>query len=117
MRRDENNPILTRDAIVGRDVSSVFNPGVVRTADGAIRMLLRVQTRGRETLLYDARSDDGVRFTVAAQPVGIDGLDTSAIYHVYDPRLTLLGDDLYLVFAADTDEGCRLGTARATGSG
>ena len=93
------------------DVSSVFNPGAIRFRD-RVHLLLRVQTRGRETLLMAAESGDGVRFEVQPEPVGIEGLKPTGIYHVYDPRLTRIGERVYAVFAADTDDGCRLGVAR-----
>jgi beta-1,4-mannooligosaccharide/beta-1,4-mannosyl-N-acetylglucosamine phosphorylase len=35
------------------------------------------------------------------------------VYHVYDPRLTVIDEVVYAAFAADTDEGCRLGIARS----
>ena len=111
MRRSESNPILTRADIPGRDVSSVFNPGAIRSGD-RVRLLLRVQTRGRETLLMWADSTDGIHFEVRPEPVRVEGLDTTGVYHVYDPRLTRIEDEVYAVFAADTDEGCRPGVAR-----
>jgi beta-1,4-mannooligosaccharide/beta-1,4-mannosyl-N-acetylglucosamine phosphorylase len=37
---------------------------------------------------------------------------TEKLYHVYDPRLTKIGGWVYVMFAADTDDGCRLGVAR-----
>jgi predicted GH43/DUF377 family glycosyl hydrolase len=119
--RSPNNPILTRRDIPAvaphvADVSSVFNPGAV-SLGGRTFLLLRVQTRGRETLFMWAQSDNGERFTVRPGLVPIDGLETVGvrIYHCYDPRLTLIGRTLYAVFAADTDGGCRLGVARADG--
>jgi len=112
MRRSEQNPILTRRDIPSRDVTSVFNPGAIRWGD-EIALLLRVQTRGRETLLWPARSQDGVKFEVAPEPISIEGLDLTGIHHVYDPRLTMLEGVLHVVFAVDTDDGCRLGIARS----
>jgi beta-1,4-mannooligosaccharide/beta-1,4-mannosyl-N-acetylglucosamine phosphorylase len=93
-------------------VSSVFNPGAVRDGD-RILLLLRVQTRGRETVLMPAESTDGETFVVRPRLVEIEGLDAigERIYHVYDPRLTRLDDTIHVVFAADTDGGCRLGVA------
>ena len=64
MRRAEQNPVVTRADIPGRDVTSVFNPGAIRWGDD-IALLLRVQTRGRETLLWPARSRNGIRFRAA----------------------------------------------------
>jgi len=118
VKRCCTNPILTRDNIPEIpphviDVSSVFNPGAIK-CDDQYQLILRVQTRGRETVLMIAESDDGERFTVKPSLLEIKGLDTvgETIYHVYDPRLTRIDDDVYMVFAADVDDACRLGIAR-----
>jgi beta-1,4-mannooligosaccharide/beta-1,4-mannosyl-N-acetylglucosamine phosphorylase len=118
VQRSIANPIITRQDIPAippfvSDVSSVFNPGAIRLGDRYL-LLLRVQTRGRETVLIVAESKDGERFSLRPQVVQIEGLDAvkQTIYHVYDPRLTMIGDMVYVVFAADTDAGCRLGIAR-----
>jgi predicted GH43/DUF377 family glycosyl hydrolase len=115
--RHPANPIVTREDIPDippaiHDPSSVFNPGAV-FHDGKFRLLLRVQTRGRETFLVPAVSDDGVSFTVADRLAVIEGLDRidATIYHVYDPRLTVIEGRGYGVFAVDTEDGCRLVTA------
>ncbi len=120
MRRIDGNPLLTRKDIPEvnrrlRDVSAVFNPGAVRFRDNHF-LMLRVQTRGRETVLMPADSPDGVNFTVRPEIVEIRGLDRvpQTIYHVYDPRLTELEGVVYMAFAADTADGCRLGTACST---
>jgi beta-1,4-mannooligosaccharide/beta-1,4-mannosyl-N-acetylglucosamine phosphorylase len=120
MRRHPGNPILTRADIPAvqphvADVTSVFNPGALRW-NGCYRLLLRVQTRGRETVLMAAESDDGVRFTVRPRQIEIAGIKSvdETVYHVYDPRLTQIGDTVYCVFAADVDGACRLGVARST---
>lgn len=119
LRRAASNPILKPDQIPSvpplvTDVTSVFNPGAVKLGDTYV-LLLRVQTRGRETVTMLAESIDGEWFDVRSELVRIDGLqDTGAtIYHVYDPRLTLLEGELYGVFAVDTDDGCQLATARS----
>ncbi|HVP13641.1 MAG TPA: glycoside hydrolase family 130 protein [Phycisphaerae bacterium] len=120
MKRSSLNPILTRSDIPDipphvADVTSVFNPGAIRLGDRYL-LLLRVQTRGRETVLMVAESRDGERFTVRPRIVHIEGLDAvkQTIYHVYDPRLTMIDGTVYIVFAADTDAGCRLGIARTS---
>ncbi len=117
--RCPNNPILTRRDIPAiaphvTDVTSVFNPGAIKW-NGRYFLLLRVQTRGRETVLIVAEGEDGERFRVRPELVTIEGLESAGgrIYHVYDPRLTQIGDAVYAVFAADTDNGCRLGIARS----
>ena len=118
MKRSPQNPILTRADIPDislriSDVSSVFNPGAIAIGDRTL-LLLRVQTRGRETLFLLAESADGASFSVRPEPVEIEGLDKleSPVHHVYDPRLTRIDDEIYVVFSADTDDGCRLGVAR-----
>ncbi|MBU0637616.1 MAG: glycoside hydrolase family 130 protein [Planctomycetes bacterium] len=118
MKRSPANPILTRTDIPDIppdvvDVSSVFNPGAIRVGDRDL-LLLRVQTRGRETVLMVAESGDGERFSVRPRIVEIAGLKTVAerLYHIYDPRLTRIDDTIFVVFAADTDSGCRLGVAQ-----
>jgi beta-1,4-mannooligosaccharide/beta-1,4-mannosyl-N-acetylglucosamine phosphorylase len=118
VRRSSENPIITRRDIPDVppnvvDVTSVFNPGAIRLGD-RYGLLLRVQTRGRETVLMAAESDDGEHFTVRPSLVEIGGLDAvrETIYHVYDPRLTCIGGAIYMVFAADVDGACRLGVAK-----
>ncbi len=117
MRRCSANPILTRRDIPDlppglTDITSVFNPGAIRLGD-VDTLLLRVQTRGRETVLMVAESTDGESFTVRPQLTTISGLDAvrETIYHIYDPRLTQIDETLYIMFAADVDGACRLGLA------
>ncbi|MHC4976664.1 MAG: glycoside hydrolase family 130 protein, partial [Planctomycetota bacterium] len=117
--RDSSNPVLLRRDIPALtpalvDVSSVFNPGCC-VWRGREVFLLRVQTRGRETVLVPAeRRGDGT-FDVYRERVVIEGLEGLGceIYHVYDPRLTVIEGDLYAVCACDTDDGCRLLTMRS----
>jgi len=118
VRRSPHNPILTRDDIPDvsprvTDVTSVFNPGAIKLDDRYL-LLLRVQTRGRETVLMFADSDDGNSFRVRPRLVEIEGLSALGLrlFHVYDPRLTRVGSDVYVVFCADTEQGSRLGVAR-----
>jgi beta-1,4-mannooligosaccharide/beta-1,4-mannosyl-N-acetylglucosamine phosphorylase len=118
--RSPRNPILSRADIPAvlpdfADVSSVFNPGAIRFG-GRTLLMLRVQSRGRRTALVMAESEDGVRFTVAREPVVFRGLERAGekLHHLYDPRLTRLGDTVYIVFAADTETGCKLGIGSTT---
>jgi len=115
MIRYERNPILTRRDIPEipphlHDVTSVFNPGAIRWQEGYL-LMLRVQNRGRQTYFLTAESPDGIHFQVFPQPVYFSGIETIAdpIYHLYDARLTRLGDTIYIMFAMDMDAGCRLG--------
>ncbi len=118
LRRHPVNPILTRLDIpeispLVTDVTSVFNPGAIWFRD-KYRLLLRVQTRGRETVLVPAASDDGVEFEIEDRVIEIRGLEAvgETIYHIYDPRLTEIDGIVYVVFAADVDGACRLGIAK-----
>ena len=116
--RSSDNPIITTMDIPRMspdivDPSAVFNPGAVRWGDRYM-LMLRVQTRGRRTRLVMAESDNGREFAVWNETVRFPGLDEigEKIYHVYDPRLTAIGDEFLVMFAADTETGCKLGTAR-----
>lgn len=118
LERHPKNPILTRTDIPEIrphlvDATSVFNPGAIKVG-GRYLLMLRVQNRGRETYLMMAESADGVSFEVSKEIVRFKGLEhvDEKIYHVYDPRITQIGDTYYVMFAADTDGGCRLGVAR-----
>ncbi len=115
MRRHEINPILTREDIPSippylNDVTSVFNPGAIKTSD-LYRLILRVQSRSRETFLVMATSHDGVRFRVEDKIVHFRGIERvrKRIYHIYDARITFLEGRYYIMFAMDMDEGCQLG--------
>jgi len=118
MKRYPQNPVIGRFDIPHLpphlvDVSSVFNPGAVRW-DEQIVLLLRVQNRGRETYILPAFSSNGIDFDTAREPVlfrGIEKLDFP-VYHVYDPRITRIGEIFYITLAIDTDAGCRVGLAR-----
>ncbi|UCG51782.1 MAG: glycoside hydrolase family 130 protein [Candidatus Latescibacterota bacterium] len=117
-RRSKHNPILTRRDIPNipphfTDVTSVFNPGAVKRGDRYL-LLLRVQSRGRETSLLRAESRNGVKFNVSARPVELHGLENEEhkIYHVYDPRITAIEDEFFITLAVDTNVGCRMGIAR-----
>lgn len=116
--RHPANPVLTRADIPPAapqlvDVSSVFNPGAVLAGDRVV-LLLRVQNRGRETFLCHADSDDGIRFRVRPGPVPIRSLARTGarVHHVYDPRITRLGDLYWVTVAMDLDDGCRVGLCR-----
>ncbi len=112
MRRLQENPLISRRSIPDSrreltDVSSVFNPGAIRIGNET-RLLLRVQNRGRETYLVRADSTDGINFKIDPTPSQVSGLEALGreIYHVYDPRITQLGDRLLVTLAVDTDRGC-----------
>jgi 4-O-beta-D-mannosyl-D-glucose phosphorylase len=66
LTRLAKSPILTRLDIPDIkphliDVTSVFNPGAVKFGDKYL-LMLRVQSRSRETFMVMAESSDGVDF-------------------------------------------------------
>jgi beta-1,4-mannooligosaccharide/beta-1,4-mannosyl-N-acetylglucosamine phosphorylase len=115
MNRHPQNPILTRTDIPPIppelvDVTSVFNPGAIK--DGSTyRLMLRVQSRSRETFLVMAQSGDGVNFIVENKIVHFKGIEKveGKVYHIYDARITKLEDRFYIMFAMDMQDGCQLG--------
>lgn len=116
MQRHPNNPILTRTDIPGTfpllaDATSVFNPGAIHFA-GKYRLILRTQARSRETFLLTADSSDGINFNVNGTPIEFNGQpDSPKTHHIYDPRLTIIDDRCYIMFAAELDNNCTLGLA------
>ncbi|HPC11170.1 MAG TPA: glycoside hydrolase family 130 protein, partial [candidate division Zixibacteria bacterium] len=120
MKRYSGNPLISRTDIPCIkpslvDVSPVFNPGAVRWR-GQVVLILRVQNRGRETFLLTAFSDNGIQFRIDRRPITFSGLERfpHRLHHIYDPRLTRIGDVCYVTLAMDTDAGCRVGLARTT---
>ena len=113
--RVRNNPIISPKNIVSSnpvmiDVSSVFNPGAIKF-DGKTILLMRVQNRGRETLLVKAESNDGTKFAIENTPIEISGLDRTSetIFHIYDSRVTCLDGIFYIMVAVDVVGKCLLG--------
>lgn len=115
MKRHPINPILTRADIPPIppelvDVTSVFNPGAIKDGD-TYRLMLRVQSRSRETFLVMAESSDGVSFTVENKIVDFKGIEkvNDKVFHIYDARITKLESRFYVMFAMDMQDGCQLG--------
>jgi len=115
LERSNHNPILTRydiPAIPPRltDVTSVFNPAATRCGE-TYMLMLRVQSRGRETFLLMAESENGTKFTVRRELVEFRGMEdlVGDVYHIYDPRITEIDGIHHVMFAADMADGCRLG--------
>jgi beta-1,4-mannooligosaccharide/beta-1,4-mannosyl-N-acetylglucosamine phosphorylase len=116
--RYPQNPILTRLDIPDIephlfDVTSVFNPGAVKFGDKYF-LMLRVQSRSRETFMVMAESLNGIDFKVDNKIVDFNGIENvkEKIYHIYDARITKLGSIYYIMFAMDMDDGCQLGLGK-----
>lgn len=115
MKRYIHNPILTRNEIPDIqpqliDATSVFNPGAIMF-EGKYLLMLRVQSRSRETFMVMAESSDGVNFTVENRIVHFKGIENvkKKIYHIYDARISNIDGKYYIMFAMDMDNGCQLG--------
>ena len=115
MKRHTTNPILTRGDIPHIppelvDVSSVFNPGAIKDGD-IYRLMLRVQSRSRETFMVMAESRDGVNFIVENKIVDFKGIEklSDKVFHIYDARISHIEGRFYIMFAMDMQDGCQLG--------
>jgi beta-1,4-mannooligosaccharide/beta-1,4-mannosyl-N-acetylglucosamine phosphorylase len=118
LTRHPKNPILTRHDIHDiephfSDVTSVFNPGAIKYGDKYL-LMLRVQSRSRETFLVMAESMNGIDFRVENKIVDFKGIGKvkERIYHIYDPRITKLGSMYYIIFAMDMEGSCQLGLGK-----
>jgi len=120
MKRHAGSPILTREDIPDIfpqlvDATSVFNPGAIKFGDKFL-LMLRVQSRSRETFMVMAESSNGIDFKVENKIVDFKGIEKirEKIYHIYDARISKIEDVYYIMFAMDMDSGCQLGLGKTT---
>jgi beta-1,4-mannooligosaccharide/beta-1,4-mannosyl-N-acetylglucosamine phosphorylase len=118
MKRHPKSPILTRADIPDIypqlvDATSVFNPGAIKYGDKYL-LMLRVQSRSRETFMVMAESDNGIDFKVENKIVDFKGIEKvkEKIYHIYDARISRIEGTYYIMFAMDMDGGCQLGLGK-----
>ncbi|MFZ4412419.1 MAG: glycoside hydrolase family 130 protein [Bacteroidales bacterium] len=118
MKRHPLSPILTRADIPDIypqlvDATSVFNPGAIKFEDKYL-LMLRVQSRSRETFMVMAESDNGIDFKVGNKIVDFKGIEKikEKIYHIYDARISKIEGIYYIMFAMDMDGGCQLGLGK-----
>ena len=118
MERYLNNPIIRPKDIPNIlpdiiDATSVFNPGAIKFDDKTL-LMLRVQNRARETYFIMAESEDGIQFDIADEFIKWEGLEKvkERIYHLYDPRITNIEEEYYIMFAMDIETGCFLGLGK-----
>ncbi len=117
VHRYVNNPVLSaKDMPYPADL--IFNAGVAKYR-GEYLMIFRNDfgyisgSRFEGTSLGLARSADGVHWDVAPEPfLSQDQVKTGEIKRIYDPRLTVIEDVLYICFAMDTMHGVRGGIGR-----
>jgi beta-1,4-mannooligosaccharide/beta-1,4-mannosyl-N-acetylglucosamine phosphorylase len=88
----------------------VFNPGAIKFR-GEYLLVARVQSRSRETYLVVAESPVGEKFRMRDAIIRLEGMESLGrrVYHVYDARLTRIGDTVYMMVAMDMDGACHLG--------
>ena len=118
MKRHPKSPVLTRADIPDIypqlvDATSVFNPGAIKYGDKYL-LMLRVQSRSRETFMVMAESDNGIDFKVENKIVDFKGIEKvkEKIYHIYDARISRIEGTYYIMFAMDMDGGCQLGLGK-----
>lgn len=100
LRRHPNNPILTA-ADFPRPVNSVFNAGAARFGNQTV-LLCRVEDLSGSSLLWLARSDDGVHFRPDPQPALTPSQEEPfrSVEHfsLEDPRITPLEGAYYITY-------------------
>ena len=107
-------PVLTYKDIP-YEAALIFNAGVAKI-DGKYIMLFRNDYGDYEkqvlrgTNLGLAVSDDGIHWKAQAKPCF--AMQTDEIHRMYDPRITVIEDTVYVCFALDTKHGVRGGIAR-----
>lgn len=113
IRRYAGNPVLSwRD--VPYNAALTMNAGAAKF-NGKYVMLFRndygdvEQKKLSGTNMGLATSDDGLRWTVAPEPVW--QIHDEEVGRVYDPRITVLDGRAYVCFAQDTRHGVRGGIA------
>ena len=128
IHRYENNPVLSADQVPYAS-TLVFNAGVIKW-QGRYVMVFRndynyiSRARFEGTNIGICYSDDGIHWEVDPTPcfdVKTDkelearfGLPEGEIKRCYDPRLTVIEDEVYMTFAVDTAHGLRGGIAKTT---
>lgn len=131
VRRFAKNPILT-EADIPWDCTSVFNAGVCKW-ENRYAMLFRTDTGepadpdAHLTRVGLAWSEDGYAWEVAPDPIFDqvilkawlrdaypERLTDNEVIRIYDPRITVIDDEVYFCFALDTVHGVRGGLAKST---
>ena len=118
VKRYEGNPILSAKDIP-YEATLIFNAGVVKYR-GKYLMAFRDDysydpnnKRKLRTHVGLAESTDGIHFTPHEKPfIDYNEIHKGEVERMYDPRLTVIEDELYLCFAQDTKHGLRGGIAR-----
>jgi predicted GH43/DUF377 family glycosyl hydrolase len=117
-KRYEGNPILTgKDFPPEADIKTVFNSGIVKH-NGKYIMVCRVENSALFDRFWVAESSDGYHFKPWPKPVEMPYdnqlFKTYAESMIYDPRVTKIGNEYYMVHAAHSGHTCRLSLVKIT---
>lgn len=117
--RYAGNPVLSKKDIP-YSAECIFNAGVAKY-HGKYVMIFRNDYNYIEGSRFDgcalgvAFSDDGVHWSAEPKPfLTRHDLNDPEIRRIYDPRLTVLEDRVYICFAMDTNHGLRGGVGYTT---
>lgn len=116
IKKYEQNPVISA-SMVPYNSALVFNAGVIPFEDGYACVFRNDYCEpGTRNLIGTniglAKSKDGLRFTV--EPVPVFSLQDEELIRAYDPRLTVIDDEIYMCFAVDTKHGLRGAIAKTT---
>lgn len=114
IKRYEHNPVLSA-AQAPYPCELVFNAGIIKRRGQYVMVFrndydYRGGTRFAGTSIGLATSPDGLNWTIHNQPCF--ELKDEEFQRAYDPRLTVIDDEVYATFAVDTRHGLRGGIAR-----
>ena len=118
IKKYADNPILSKEN-VAYNSELVFNAGVAKYKRKYYMVfrndyIINPETRELRTNLGIAESNDGICWTVRPDPCNAT-FPFSDIQRFYDPRLTVIENELYICFAVDTSHGVRGGIGRIKG--
>ena len=110
LRRYTGNPVLAPIAEHPWESRTVFNCGVAQNDDGVVLIYRAQGMADNVSRLGYAVSRDGYAFLRRDRPVFAPADETEA-FGVEDPRLTRIGDDLYMVYTAWSPLGIQVAMA------
>jgi beta-1,4-mannooligosaccharide/beta-1,4-mannosyl-N-acetylglucosamine phosphorylase len=115
LKRHPENPILTHVSLPFL-CNAIYNPGAVKFGDLYV-LIPRVEDGRRDNRLHVAMSDEGVHFTVNPDPIPFEPDPEMDPWekHRYDPRVTFLEGQYYILYCAENEAGvCRIGAVRTS---
>ncbi|MEM2972138.1 MAG: glycoside hydrolase family 130 protein [Candidatus Bathyarchaeia archaeon] len=115
VKRYKGNPILTAKDMP-YECSGIYNSGVVKF-DGKYLMLCRVESIDISNYFIPAISEDGYHFKVRKEPIRLPKDEEFKKYTnqmIYDPRITEIDGVYYVLFAAHSSYGVRIGMLKTT---